>query len=96
MSGYMRHTDTPFDDTVQLSEVMPSHQQSDDDPPLEETNEVTVRTATMETTVSKCRAYGTVAILLFVNLLNYMDRFTIAGKLLKPFYHLLEMMLRLR
>jgi len=29
---------------------------------------------------SKCRGYAALAIMLFANLLNYMDRYTIAGK----------------
>ncbi|KAL0193408.1 hypothetical protein M9458_011704, partial [Cirrhinus mrigala] len=36
--------------------------------------------STQTTTISKKRAYLAVAVLCYVNLLNYMDRYTIAGE----------------
>ena len=80
------YSNPPFDDTVQLSEMQVDV--SDELPivgngvgyevePTEE--EVVMRTSSGQP-ISKKRAYAMVAILFFINLLNYMDRFTIAGK----------------
>ena len=71
----------PFDDTVQLSDMKVDV--SDEDPIIENGpgfgEEPEVQTVTADSQISKRRGYAIVAILFFVNLLNYMDRFTIAG-----------------
>ena len=87
----------PFDDTVQLEDMPVDF--SDTSPIVnrgqrhggedEEDKEVVPGvevqgTVTGDPDISAGRAYGIVAILLFINLLNYMDRFTIAG-LIKSF-----------
>ena len=74
---------TPFDDTVQLIEVMPS-EFSDDLEPIVQDGRGTREQPQNESSdnamvVSKRRAYWTLGILLFVNLLNYMDRYTVSG-----------------
>ena len=71
----------PFDDTVQLSDMKVD---VSDEAPIVENGpgygeEPEVQTVTGENQISKARGYAIVAILFFVNLLNYMDRFTIAG-----------------
>ncbi|CAL1542899.1 unnamed protein product [Lymnaea stagnalis] len=93
----MRDNPSPFDDTVQLSSIiMPS---SDDNAPIINNQHgigingdgtQTDLTQHASPAVSKRTAYVTVGILLLVNLLNYMDRFTVAGVLIevKSFYHL--------
>ena len=71
----------PFDDTVQLSDMKVDI--SDEAPIVENGpgygDEPEVQTVTGDNQISKARGYAIVAILFFVNLLNYMDRFTIAG-----------------
>ena len=73
----------PFDDTVQLSNmkvdfsdeasIVDNGQGFVEEPP-------DIELATGEVNqISKRRGYAIVGILFFVNLLNYMDRFTIAG-----------------
>ena len=87
----------PFDDTVQLSDmkfdvsdeapIVENGQGLVEDPPDVETVTANVNQ------ISRKRGYAIVAILFFVNLLNYMDRFTVAGnyaellirKCLKPY-----------
>lgn len=72
----------PFDDTVQLDD-MPVD--ISDTSPIVRNNDIAeshVRTPDVEVVagdISKHRAYFMVFVLLFINLLNYMDRFTIAG-----------------
>uniref|UniRef100_A0A2C9K0H8 Major facilitator superfamily (MFS) profile domain-containing protein n=1 Tax=Biomphalaria glabrata TaxID=6526 RepID=A0A2C9K0H8_BIOGL len=91
----MTSTSYPFDDTVQLSQIMPTQ---DDNAPIVGNNYVAnvgingndSQQANVSTfSVSKKRACLTVFILLLVNLLNYMDRFTVAGVLIdvKHYYH---------
>lgn len=81
---------SPFDDTVQLVEVMPSNDISDGvntyqnvpapiSAPTSNGGETEIQQPTV--IISRKKAYITVGTLLLVNLLNYMDRFTIAGKL---------------
>ncbi|XP_012944814.1 protein spinster homolog 1 [Aplysia californica] len=84
---------TPFDDTVQLTQVMPSDEFSDDAPLAQDDDSQGSRNPEVEPSVpviSKTKAYVTVLTLLFVNLLNYMDRFTVAGVLIevKDYYGL--------
>lgn len=82
---------TPLDDTFQLdampvdvSDTAPIvNSPTDDDdgtPDMKNTPETTVVSGTTSG-ISKSRAYVCVGILLLINLLNYMDRFTIAGML---------------
>ena len=85
-SRYTLHANrsAPLDDTVQLADVMSSHQFSDH-VPVEPASEVVIRQTDgrMEGSapaITKWQSRATVAILLAVNLLNYMDRFTIAGE----------------
>lgn len=73
----------PFDDTVQLddmpvdiSDTSPIVRSNDNTEPRVESPDVEVVDADG---ISKSRAYFMVFVLLFINLLNYMDRFTIAG-----------------
>lgn len=73
----------PFDDTVQLddmpvdiSDTSPIVRSNDKTEPRVESPDVEVVDADG---ISKSRAYFMVFVLLFINLLNYMDRFTIAG-----------------
>ena len=82
---------TPIDDTFQL-DAMPVD--ISDTEPIVQNNPINEddRTSNVTTTpepiiqsgttsdISKGRAYVTVAILLTINLLNYMDRYTVAGK----------------
>ena len=90
----MSSSGPPFDDTVQL-ETMEQTEYTDSDtapiypyeremPPPDDVPHVTVTDPRMDERgaplVGRKRAYVTVAILLLINLLNYMDRFTIAGK----------------
>lgn len=81
---------SPFDDTVQLVEVMPGNDFSGnvEDMPrngIESTSSLPDmagdegKNTTPAPTISRKRAVISVVILLLVNLLNYMDRFTIAG-----------------
>ncbi|GFO44363.1 hypothetical protein PoB_007086800 [Plakobranchus ocellatus] len=84
---------TPFDDTVQLIEVMPSEFSDDLEPIYRNGREETSparpgespgnQNSTSTMAISKTRAYLTLGILLFVNLLNYMDRYTVSGVLIK-------------
>lgn len=75
----------PFDDTVQLSAM--KFDVSDEAPIVENgqgfvEDPPDVETVTADVNhISKTRGYAIVAILFSVNLLNYMDRFTIAGVL---------------
>lgn len=73
----------PFDDTVQLSDmkvdisdqtpIVENGQGFLEDPP-------DVQTVTGDVShISNRRGYAIVAVLFYVNLLNYMDRFTVAG-----------------
>lgn len=73
----------PFDDTVQLddmpvdiSDTSPIVRSNDNTEPRVGSHDVEVVDADG---ISKSRAYFMVFVLLFINLLNYMDRFTIAG-----------------
>lgn len=73
----------PFDDTVQLddmpvdiSDTSPIVRSNDNTDPRVGSPDVEVVDADG---ISKSRAYFMVFVLLFINLLNYMDRFTIAG-----------------
>lgn len=83
----------PFDDTVQLDD-MPVD--ISDTSPIVRNNDIAeshVRTPDVEVVagdISKHRAYFMVFVLLFINLLNYMDRFTIAGVLvdIQNYYHI--------
>lgn len=77
----------PFDDTVQLAEL-PSDPFADttvmgDREQILQRDEgdgVIVAPVSAEADgISRRRGYVTVAILLMINLLNYMDRFTVAG-----------------
>ena len=75
----------PFDDTVQLSDMKVDF--SDEAPVvengqgfLEDPPDVELTTGEVNH-ISTRRGYAIVGILFFVNLLNYMDRFTIAGKI---------------
>lgn len=77
----------PFDDTVQLddmpvdiSDTSPIVRNNEGDGSHMGDPEVSVVTA--DDSISKGRAYFMVFVLLFINLLNYMDRFTIAGMFL--------------
>lgn len=74
----------PFDDSVQLSEMQIDV--SDEQPIVEaqsqpDMEEPAIMMSTSGKVISKRKGYAIVAILFFVNLLNYMDRFTIAGLL---------------
>lgn len=89
----MSGSQIPFDDTVQL-ETMDTSEYNDDDTspifrhereiPPPETGQEHVIVAGGETNhgppTGRKQAYVTIATLLLINLLNYMDRFTIAGK----------------
>ncbi|XP_059173446.1 protein spinster homolog 1-like isoform X1 [Physella acuta] len=86
---------SPLDDCVQLTSVMPLDVSSPSQtaPTMnraEINGEPDVSSSSRQVPVSNKRAYFTVAILLLVNLLNYMDRFTVAGVLIevKSFYKL--------
>ncbi|CAG2198026.1 SPNS [Mytilus edulis] len=92
---------TPIDDTFQL-DAMPVD--ISDTEPIVQNNPINEddRTSNVTTTpepiiqsgttsdISKGRAYVTVAILLTINLLNYMDRYTVAGVLnqIQTYYNL--------
>ena len=74
----------PFDDSVQLSEMQVDV--SDDLPIVSDQGRTDMDDPpTMMSTngqqISKKKGYAIVGILFFINLLNYMDRFTIAGKI---------------
>lgn len=81
----------PFDDSVQLSEMQVDI--SDDEPivangmsgdgPVRDGSDLPIvqTMAGEESQISKKRGYAIVGILFIINLLNYMDRFTIAGVL---------------
>lgn len=81
-----------IDDTVQLDEVMSTHLTHDEAPIAQNEIDNSISEDSIEgihhngstnsqgILTSGRRAYVTVGILLLVNLLNYMDRFTIAGK----------------
>ncbi|BFZ18159.1 hypothetical protein BsWGS_21198 [Bradybaena similaris] len=83
-----------IDDTVQLDEVMSTHLTHDEAPITQNEIDNSVSEDSIEgishngcvnsqgVLTSRRRAYVTVGILLLVNLLNYMDRFTIAGVLI--------------
>ncbi|RUS73015.1 hypothetical protein EGW08_019221 [Elysia chlorotica] len=98
----MSNSGTPIDDTVQLIEVMPYDFSDDLEPIVQDERRGTSLSRPTEppdnensngfTGVSKKRAYLTLGILLFVNLLNYMDRYTVSGVLIKikEYYHDLE------
>ncbi|WAR02242.1 SPIN-like protein [Mya arenaria] len=79
MSNYDSNLTPPFDDSVQLSEMQVD---VSDDLPIDaaggdmELPEVEIVENTNH--ISTKRGYVIVAILFFINLLNYMDRFTIA------------------
>ncbi|OWF48230.1 Protein spinster-like 1 [Mizuhopecten yessoensis] len=89
----------PFDDTVQLDDM--SVDFSDTAPIVDEDgnrrqsadsevpNHVVVESR-REDSISNATAYGSVSILLCINLLNYMDRYTVAGVLkdIQDFYGL--------
>lgn len=94
MSTYDSSLEPPFDDSVQLADMQVDD--TDDLPivtaPVQngERNVTSVNAADMPEVqmmasngdqISKRRGYAIVAILFFINLLNYMDRFTIAGVL---------------
>lgn len=79
----------PFDDTVHLDDMPVDFSESDDTAAIvpnespvagRTTTSTTTENEEPETTFSQTTAHITVAILLLINLLNYMDRFTIAGK----------------
>lgn len=84
----------PFDDSVQLSEMQVDV--SDDlpivtdqelrDRPRPEMDEQTVMYSASGQPISKKKGYVIVAILFFINLLNYMDRFTVAGELVIEYF----------
>lgn len=90
MSTYDSSITPPFDDSVQLSDMQVD---ISDELPIVANGErdvTEVQTADVpkvamigdtEGQISKKRGYAIVAILFFINLLNYMDRFTIAGVL---------------
>ena len=82
----------PFDDTVQLETMDANEYFPDSDiapivtterdppengPPLVADPRMSAKGAPM---VGRKKAYVTIATLLLINLLNYMDRFTVAGK----------------
>ncbi|KAK3609098.1 hypothetical protein CHS0354_031668 [Potamilus streckersoni] len=78
----------PFDDTVQL-EIMPVDF-SDESPIIQSADynsdedmlpPVVMRTGNQDEEIGKRKGYFIIAVLFFINLLNYMDRFTIAGVL---------------
>lgn len=83
----MSHLTPPFDDSVQLSEMQVD---VSDDLPIVNNMDSTrsgpdepyVMMSSSGKTISKTKGYVIVAILFFINLLNYMDRFTIAGLLM--------------
>ena len=95
MMSVSRELSPPFDDTVQLSSMEVTV--SDEDQLVErdldvkqhtpgltqdtDMPDVAMRTESGEP-ISNGRGYAIVAILFSINLLNYMDRFTIAGELL--------------
>ncbi|XP_052269100.1 protein spinster homolog 1-like isoform X3 [Dreissena polymorpha] len=87
MSTYDSNLSPPFDDLVQLTdmEVAVSDEQpivNDSGRNTMETPDVTVVSPTDDPNhISKARGYVIVLILFLINLLNYMDRFTIAGVL---------------
>lgn len=76
-----------FDDSVQLDEVM-SPDSTDDTLPIHDRHDsndsqtcvIGADGDRQEIRINKTRAFITTGILLLVNLLNYMDRFTVAGK----------------
>lgn len=87
MSTYDSSLTPPFDDSVQLSDMQVD---ISDELPIVANGERDVTVATTdvpevtmvsnaESQISKKRGYAIVAILFFINLLNYMDRFTVAG-----------------
>ncbi|CAC5402797.1 SPNS [Mytilus coruscus] len=92
---------TPIDDTFQLdampvdvSDTEPIVQnnpinEDDRTPNVTTTPEPTIQSGTTSD-ISKGRAFVTVAILLTINLLNYMDRYTVAGVLnqIQTYYNL--------
>ncbi|KAH9503906.1 Protein spinster 1 [Bulinus truncatus] len=90
----MSSSNYPFDDTVQLSQIMPT---DGDGVPVvrndyvginDDGSQVNLQSVPLGS-LKKKRGYLTVLILLLVNLLNYMDRFTVAGVLIdvKHYYH---------
>ena len=84
MSKYDSSLTPPFDDSVQLSDMQVD---ISDDLPIVASEEggggvmdvPDVDVPEPNRQISKTRGYLIVGILFFINLLNYMDRFTIAG-----------------
>ncbi|KAK3083986.1 hypothetical protein FSP39_006341 [Pinctada imbricata] len=86
----MSQLQPPFDDTLQLEDMPVDFSDTSpivkDEEPEEDEGPSGPRVDVQEGTtgdpnISTARGYAIVAILLFINLLNYMDRFTIAGVL---------------
>ena len=80
----------PFDDTFHLDDmpvdvsdtapIVSTEIENDRLPDVRAVTETAVESG-ITLDISRGRAYATVAILLTVNLLNYMDRYTVAGNL---------------
>ncbi|XP_060077272.1 protein spinster homolog 1-like isoform X2 [Ylistrum balloti] len=94
----MRKFIPPFDDTVQLDDMPVDFSDTapivDDDgnqrrPEIEVPDHVVVASENNDS-ISRATAYASVAILLCINLLNYMDRYTVAGVLkdIQDYYQL--------
>ena len=90
----MKSAVPPFDDTVQLETMEPTEYFADSDtapivttereppksgPPLVIVADHSTMSEAGAPVIGKRKAYVTIAILLLINLLNYMDRFTVAG-----------------
>lgn len=88
MTTYDTGLQPPFDDSVQLSDMQvdvsderPIVVNGDTDGTRSSNDLPAVTMNSPENQIGRKRGYAIVAILFFINLLNYMDRFTIAGKL---------------
>ncbi|KAL4223098.1 Protein spinster 3 [Mactra antiquata] len=97
MTTYDTSLEPPFDDSVQLSDMQvdvsdegPIAVNGDTDGTRSPTDLPDVRMSDNENQISKKRGYCIVAILFFINLLNYMDRFTVAGvlKSIQKYYNI--------
>ncbi|KAL3856420.1 hypothetical protein ACJMK2_011184 [Sinanodonta woodiana] len=84
----MSQNSPPFDDTVQLeimpvdfSDESPIIRCADDNSDEDAMPPVIMRVGSQEEEIGRKKGYLIIAVLFFINLLNYMDRFTIAGVL---------------
>lgn len=102
MTTYDTNITPPFDDSVQLSEmqvdvsddlpIVANGMDDDRDGPVKDITDVPdVQTMpNQDNQISRERGFAIVVILFFINLLNYMDRFTIAGvlKSIQKYYNI--------